>query len=144
MIKRLSSEEFYSIYTRVPRICVDLVIKSSEGILLSLRAIEPCIGEWHLPGGTIYFGESIENAAKRIALAETGLNIQLIKQLAAIEFLETESKRDMYAISIAILAEPISGELKHDFQASDIRFFKKLPENVILEHGKFLKQYKLL
>ena len=67
MIDYLSHEDFLSIYSRVPRLCVDLIITSEEGVLLSLRAIEPYLGQWHFPGGTVYKGETIEEAAKRVA-----------------------------------------------------------------------------
>ena len=59
MNNHLSDEEFYSIYSKVPRLALDVVIRSDEGILLSLRAIEPHKGLWHLPGGTVYRGETI-------------------------------------------------------------------------------------
>ena len=42
---------FDEIYSKVPRLCVDIIIKSEDGILLPLRSIEPYEGKWHIPGG---------------------------------------------------------------------------------------------
>ena len=46
----LPQEEFEWIFSRVPRLTVELVITAPRrGVLLSLREIEPCKGLWHLP-----------------------------------------------------------------------------------------------
>ena len=36
--KPLSYEEFVAIYSKVPRLCVDLVVRTDEGVLMTLRA----------------------------------------------------------------------------------------------------------
>lgn len=62
--KRLPSKEFKYLYGKVPRLCVDVVIQSKDGVVLSKRDIPPAKGMWHIPGGTVLFGESLEKAAK--------------------------------------------------------------------------------
>ena len=55
----LPKDEFDWIFSRVPRLTVEVVISEpGRGVLLSLRDIEPCRGMWHLPGGTVRFGEA--------------------------------------------------------------------------------------
>lgn len=71
----LTKEEFDSIYSKVPRLTVELVIKDGDKILLTKRSIEPCRGLWHLPGGTVYFGESLLDAVKRIAKKELSIDV---------------------------------------------------------------------
>lgn len=72
----LSDEEYDFIYSRVPRICVDLLVKNPTGhILLTQRTIEPYVGHWHFPGGRIKFRESIEDAVKRIGKSELGVDL---------------------------------------------------------------------
>jgi hypothetical protein len=41
---RLSNEDFAYIYTKVPRLNVDLIIRADEGIVLIKRSIEPYVG----------------------------------------------------------------------------------------------------
>jgi len=53
----LPQAEYESIYAKVPRRTVELVIVSSKRILLSRRQTGPCAGLWHIPGGTVRFGE---------------------------------------------------------------------------------------
>lgn len=72
----LSDEDYDFIYSRVPRICVDLLVKNPSGhILLTQRTIEPYVGHWHFPGGRIKFRESIEDAIKRIGKTELGVDL---------------------------------------------------------------------
>jgi 8-oxo-dGTP diphosphatase len=40
-------------------------------------------GTWEIPGGKVHFGETLENAAKREAKEEYGIDIELTKQLPA-------------------------------------------------------------
>jgi ADP-ribose pyrophosphatase YjhB (NUDIX family) len=83
----LPKAEFDSIFRRVPRLTVEVVIADQQrGVLLALRDIEPCIGTWHLPGGTVRFGEPLVNAVKRVAQDELGLSVQVGELLGYIEY----------------------------------------------------------
>ncbi len=53
----LSKKEFFDIYRKGPRLTVEIILLSDQGVFLTLRNIEPCISLWHLPGGTVRFGE---------------------------------------------------------------------------------------
>ena len=48
---RLPQEKYDEIYSKVPRICVEVVIRNEKGILLTKRAIPSSEGKWHFPGG---------------------------------------------------------------------------------------------
>lgn len=135
-IKKLPLEEFKRIYSRVPRLCVDLVIQDKRGFVLSKRDIPPAKGKWHLPGGTFYFGEKLEGAAKRIAKAETGLNIKVQKLLDVLEF--SPESAVGHTVSIAFLVKPVGGKLRGSFQAKELDFFTQIPKNMIKEQEEFL------
>ena len=69
-------EEFDRIFSRVPRLTVELVIASDDrGVLLAMRDFGPCQGLWHLPGGTVRFGEPLVEAVKRVAQDELGVAV---------------------------------------------------------------------
>jgi ADP-ribose pyrophosphatase YjhB (NUDIX family) len=120
---------------------VDLVIKHKKGVLMSLRSIEPWKGLWHLPGGTVYFGESLKKAAIRIAKAETGLNIEVKKILGIIELLEEIKLQGRHSVSVGLLCGISGGKLKGSFQGEEIDFFKKIPKNSIPNHKNFIENY---
>lgn len=140
-IKDISSREFQSIYARVPRLCVEVIIKTKDGILLTKRAIEPCQGQWHTPGGTVIKGEKLEQTVKRVAKTELGLRVRIKEILGIIEYTKIKNYSG-HAISIAFLAEPISGNrIKLDRQANEFGFFKVMPKNTIKDQKKFLERF---
>src|SRR6185295_8718349 len=66
-VKRLAKKEFDAIYSLVPRLTVEVVVQTDAGIVLTRRAIEPAKGKWHIPGGTVFKGETLRQAVKRVA-----------------------------------------------------------------------------
>ena len=83
----LPQEEFDHIFSRVPRLTVELVIASDDrGVLLALRDFGPCQGLWHLPGGTVRFGEPLVEAVKRVAQDELGVAVSAGEMLGYIEY----------------------------------------------------------
>lgn len=139
---RVSQEDYDYIYEKVPRLCVDIVIKTKEGVLLTLRDIEPYKGQWHLPGGRVMKHEPLIDAVKRIAKAETGFDIEIEKNLGVMEFLyEPQEKYAIHTVSVAFLVRPMVGTLKTDWQGSEGRYFKEVPENIIKEHGELLNKF---
>ena len=72
----LTDREFQYIYSKVPRLCVDVMVKSHKGVILTLRDIEPYKNFWHIPGGTVHYRETIIGAVERIAKKELGIRLQ--------------------------------------------------------------------
>lgn len=141
----LTKEEYDFIYDRVPRLCVDLVIKNEKGILLTWRKIDPQKNTWHLPGGRVRFSESLDKAAKRIAKQETGITIAIDDFLGVMEFTrEVQDGKIRHSVSIALLVHPITGKLKESWQSSEAQFFLSAPEAIHKIHWNFLKSKNLL
>ena len=143
---RLSNEDFAYIYSKVPRFNVDLVLHAQDGgIVLIQRSIEPHVGSWHLPGGTLYKGETIYAAAIRVAKSETGLNVEVLKQLSVMEFpIEKRGELIVHTISVGDEVRAQSGELRQDANAKKIEVFSTIPFPMIIEHGIFLKKNGIL
>ena len=137
--KKLPFKEFKSIYSQVPRLCVELIIKNKQGILLTKRNIEPLRGKWHIPGGTILMGENTEQAVKRISWEELGIKVEVKKLLGVVEY-----KIDKYfsqPIGLAFLVKAIQPQNIHlDPQASQFKFFKRIPKNAVKEQRLFLNK----
>ncbi|MBI2601206.1 NUDIX domain-containing protein [Candidatus Daviesbacteria bacterium] len=134
---KLPFKDYKAIYSKVPRLCVDLVIKDSTGLLLTLRDIEPRKGFWHLPGGTVLYGESLESAVERIAKEELGIDVNIQKFLGSIEFLNNPKIAE-HAVSLVYLVKPVTKDIMLNHQASKFDFFKLLPKNTVAEHKNFL------
>ncbi len=133
-------EEFKSIYSRVPRLCADLVIKTDKGVLLTLRQKNGWEGQWHLPGGTVLYKESIHDAVNRLAEEELGIKVSIEKFLTYTEFLNEETERGFgYSVSLVFLCKPLSEVLKLDDQSEKAKYFTKPPKNTVLEQKMLLK-----
>jgi ADP-ribose pyrophosphatase YjhB (NUDIX family) len=135
----LTAEEFQTIYSKVPRITVEIVIKSNDGVLLTMRDIEPYKGSWHLPGGTVYFDESLSDAVKRVAKNELGVTVTSSKFIDYIEYRTHLQYSFDSPIGMAFLVE-FEGEIVLDRQASEAKYFTEIPSNIVIEQGDFLRK----
>lgn len=134
--KPFTPEEFKSIYSKVPRLCVDIVIKTDRGILMTLRDIEPYKDLWHIPGGTVLYSETIEEAVKRIARQELGIEVEVLNLIGYVELpSEKKSQGWGWTVALQMLCAIKSGEIKLDNQAREFGFFQSLiPDNTVEEH----------
>lgn len=143
-VKRLSHKEFVNIYSKVPKLSVDVNIITDKGIILTKRTIEPANGKWHVPGAVLLKGEDLRTGAKRIAKEELGIEVVIDKMLGVIEYqFKNYPRQD---IAIAFLAHPKNKNftIKIDNHANNAGIFKKLPSNMIKKQVDFIKEHKLL
>lgn len=139
----LSQAEFDAIYSRVPRLCAELVMVEPGGVVFTKRSISPGAGLWHLPGGTVRFGETLVEAARRVALEETGVAVEHLQQLGVVEYVFPN-----YAhrpVSVVFLAQPIGKQYRCDETATDVRAFQvpaQLSEiDIIEQHRVFVLEH---
>ncbi|WP_018637735.1 NUDIX hydrolase [Parafrankia elaeagni] len=137
----LSRRDFDEIYGRVPRLCVDVVISGPAGVLLARRDIEPCLGQWHLPGGTVFFGESLTAAVARVAARELGVSVAVGDLLGYIEypFMAADGYRG-WPIGIAFDATISSGQPVGSAEGSETGWFTEIPPDTIREQADFLNR----
>ena len=63
-------------YPSRPFVGVGVVVLKEENVLLIRRGRPPRLGEWSLPGGAQYVGETVQETARREVIEETGVSIQ--------------------------------------------------------------------
>jgi ADP-ribose pyrophosphatase YjhB (NUDIX family) len=139
-IKKLSGPDYNAIYSKVPRLCIDLIIEKSNEILLIERAIDPGKGLWHLPGGTVLLGETILMAATRIVKEETGLEVKKLEFLGVMEFANPKNSF-FHTVSIVHRCTCAEGSVKGSFQGSNLNFISFLPFKMIEEQKLFLSTH---
>lgn len=140
--KPLSEAEFHSIYSKVPRLTVDLTVIDPKGLVLTLREKHGWVGQWHLPGGTVHMNESVVDSINRIAMEELGIKVQIKKFVGYIEYHSEEAERGYgYSVSLAFYCSPLTQSYRTDGEVSKLEFFKDLPANTITEQKIFLQKY---
>lgn len=135
----LSKEEFNSIYTKVPRLTIEIIIKNENSqIYLTKRAVEPCKGQWHLPGGTVRFGEPMTEAVKRIASRELGIKVQAMINKGYIEYPSHYLQGLDSPVGIVFEIIRYLGNLKPNEEALNSGWFSKLPDGIHADQDRFL------
>ena len=83
-----------------------VVIDSQSRLLVIQRRNEPARGLWSLPGGRIEVDESAEDAVVREILEETGVSVQLVREVGSVQRAApgggTYDIRDFLAIPISL------------------------------------------
>ena len=124
-----------------PRLTADFIITrpGDPRQVVLVRRRNPPHG-WALPGGFVDYGESLEQAAAREALEETGLVVTAARQFHAY----SEPSRDPRGHTITMVfvgeapGEPVGGD-----DATEARFFSidALPENLAFDHAAILQDF---
>jgi ADP-ribose pyrophosphatase YjhB (NUDIX family) len=116
---------------------VDIIIIVEGGVVLIERK-NPPLG-WALPGGFVDYGESLEDAAQREALEETGLKVKLLRQLHT--YSDPQRDQRFHSISTVFLATA-EGTPQPGDDARQAKVFQ--PEDLphlAFDHGKILDDY---
>ncbi len=101
-----------------PKLMVDVVIPSEDGIVLIRRASDPFEGRWALPGGFVEVGETIEAAATREAAEETGLAVELARLVGV--YSDPDRDPRGHNVSVAFLARVVGGDLIAATDATEV------------------------
>lgn len=140
----LTQEEFDRIYAKVPRLTVDIIVKSNDqSIFLSRRSIDygitaSCQGVWHLPGGTLSFGETLKTAVCRIAKRELGIMVEGLSPRGYIEYPSHYLHGMDSPVGIVFEVTKYKGKIKTNKETSDSGWFAKLPKNMHADQDTFL------
>ena len=95
---------------------------------------------WALPGGFVDYGESVEAAARREALEETSLQVELIEQFQVY----SDPARDprQHTLSVVFLATAAGDPVAQD-DAKGIGIFEswRSPTPLCFDHERILQDY---
>jgi ADP-ribose pyrophosphatase len=112
------------LYPERPMVGVGVLIRSGDEYLLIKRASEPDKGMWSIPGGMVEIGEKVSEAAVREAKEETGLDVELVKDLGVVDkiMLDDAGKVKYHFIIVDYFAESSSGEMRAQDNALEARW----------------------
>jgi 8-oxo-dGTP diphosphatase len=120
-----------------PKLMVDVVIPTGEGVVLIRRASAPFAGQWALPGGFVEVGETVEQAAVREAAEETGLAVELAHLVGV--YSEPERDPRGHNVSVAFLARVLGGELSASTDASEVSVLDPGAVELAFDHRRIIE-----
>ena len=124
---------------RNPAPTVDVIITTRPETVVLIRRKNPPHG-WALPGGFVDYGECLEAAARREALEETGLRVDLGRQMHTY----SDPARDDRQHTITTVYEATAqGEPTGGDDAAEARVFSldALPSPLVFDHADILRDW---
>jgi 8-oxo-dGTP diphosphatase len=128
-----------------PRLTVDTIVLDQDKVLLIRRGHPPFQDTWALPGGFVDPGETVEQAAVRETLEETGLQVRLDRLLGV--YSEPDRDPRGHTVSVVFVARLQTGEdpehAKGGDDAESARWFplERTPE-LAFDHAKILEDLR--
>lgn len=104
-----------------PRLTSAVIVEHKGKVLLGRRNKTNCNGMWVIPGGGVNWGETIQDAAIREIKEETGMDVEIVKQIGHQEVINTPG--NYHAIVFFHLAKTQNPTIKVSDDISEAKFF---------------------
>jgi 8-oxo-dGTP diphosphatase len=126
---------------RNPLLTVDIIIEieGRPGSVVLVSRRNPPLG-WALPGGFVDYGETVETAAAREAMEETGLEVRNLEQFHTY----SDPGRDPRGHTVSVVfTATAAGTPKGGDDARTARAFagQDLPEDIVFDHRIVIEDY---
>jgi 8-oxo-dGTP diphosphatase len=122
---------------------VDCVVFGFDGgelkVLLIQRALAPFKGQWALPGGFVRVDETIDAAARRELVEETGLGDVFLEQLYTFGVVDRDPRERVVSVAHYALVKLSDHKAKAATDAAEAEWFplSKLPK-LAFDHAEIL------
>ena len=126
-----------------PALTVDCVVfgfdESELKVLLIQRGLEPFKGRWALPGGFVRVEETLDEAARRELVEETGLKDVFLEQLYTFGAVDRDPRERVVSVAYYALVKLSDHRAKAATDAADAQWFtvSKLPK-LAFDHAEIL------
>ena len=89
------------------------------------RRNPPNQGKWALPGGLVELGETVQDAAVREILEETGLKVEIegLLDVQSDLHMDKGSRLEYHYVLVDFLAKPVGGRLGLNSESSEAGWF---------------------
>jgi ADP-ribose pyrophosphatase len=99
-------------YPSTPRVAVGAVVFNNKRVLLVRRGQPPSEDLWAIPGGSVEIGETLQEAAEREILEETGITIRAGEPVYTFDAIERDGtgKIRFHYVIIDLGADYVKGD----------------------------------
>ena len=103
---------------------VGAIVFQNKRVLLIKRNKAPNAGQWAIPGGRVKFGESLQQAAEREILEETGIVIRAGEPVFAFDLIQHDADAQcrLHYVVVDLAADYLSGEPVAGDDATEARW----------------------
>lgn len=109
-----------------PVVAVGVVVIHQQKILLVKRGKPPCPNRWAIPGGKVHPGETLQSAAERELLEETGVTVKAGAPVHTFDLIEQQHGVLLFHyVIVDIIAEFVRGELQPADDALDAAWLSR-------------------
>ena len=114
-------------YPDAPRPAVGAVVFKDNAVLLVQRAKAPAQGMWAIPGGSVRLGETLQAAAEREVLEETGVVIRAGDPVLVFDAIQTDDRGTVqyHYVIVDLAAIYVSGAPRAADDAADARWVRQ-------------------
>lgn len=107
-----------------PVVGVGAVVFKDNAVLLVKRKNPPCKEQWAIPGGKVKAGETLQQAAEREILEETGITIKAKESIFCFDLIEKDNAGNVlfHYVIIDLEADYLSGNIEANDDAIEARW----------------------
>ena len=111
-------------YPNQPVVAVGAIVFRDNRVLLVRRGQPPSQDLWAIPGGRVEIGETLQEAAEREILEETGITIKALDPVYTFDYIERDgSARTRYHyVIVDLMANYVGGEPRAGDDAAEARW----------------------
>ena len=111
-------------YPDQPRVAVGAIVFKDDRVLLVRRGKPPAEDLWAIPGGRVEIGETLQEAAEREILEETGIVIRARVPVYTFDVIDrdTRGRIRFHYVIVDLIAEYIRGEPRAGDDAAAARW----------------------
>lgn len=131
-------------YPDKPRVAVGAVVFNKQRVLLVRRGQPPSQGLWAIPGGSVEIGETLQEAAEREILEETGIKIRAGEPVFTFDVIDRDrtGKIRFHYVIVDLEADYISGDPNAGDDAAEARWVTAQEINELRVSAPTLKLLK--
>lgn len=113
-----------SAYPEHPRTAVGAVVFKDDKVLLVRRGRPPARGQWAIPGGNVKLGETLQAAAEREILEETGIVIRARDPVYTFDAIvrDEDGAIQFHYVIVDLAADYIDGSPRPGDDADEVRW----------------------